>query len=118
MSEPDVDLWQALGISADAALDGVPDDVWASAVQAAVDPAAPEADASLVPDMDDAEPELPTGAGDLAALLHDDPAGGHHGHGAVDDTDIVLGDDFDDAGAAGHHHHDAGDGIDLDDSGL
>lgn len=116
MTEPDVSLWQALGISADDAFDQVPDDVWVSAVAHAVDPATPEADSSLVPDMDDSDPDPFESDGDLAGLLHDDAAGSHDGLGGADDID--LGDDFDDAGADGHHHHDADDGLDVDDNGF
>ncbi|MGG7105051.1 hypothetical protein [Rhodococcus sp. 24CO] len=101
-------LWHALGISADDALDQVPDDVWDSALAHAVDPATPEADSSLVPDMDDADPD-PI-AGDLAGLLHDDPGPGH-GDG------IDLGGGIDDHGFAAHHH-DGDEDIDLDGNGL
>lgn len=117
MTDPDVSLWQALGISADDALDEVPDDVWASAVAHAVDPATPEVDSSLVPDMDDSDPDPFADGGDLAGLLNDDdPAAGHHGHdSSVDDIDLSDGvDDY----AFGGHHDDGSDGIDLDDSGL
>ncbi|MGO4205012.1 hypothetical protein AB4Z09_25400 [Rhodococcus sp. TAF43] len=115
MTEPDVSLWQALGISVDDALDQAPDDVWASAVQHAVDPSTPEVDSSLVPEMDDSDSDPFEGGGDLAALLHDDPAAGRHGHDTSHDID--LGDGFDHDGF-GAHHHDDGDGIDLHDSGL
>lgn len=110
MTDPDVSLWQALGISADDALDQVPDDVWVPAVQRAVDPATPEVDSSLVPDMDDSDPEPFEAGSDLAGLLPDDPASG--GLGGAEDID--LGDDFGD----GYQHHDGAGGVDLDDSGL
>lgn len=116
MTDPDVSLWQALGISADDALDEVPDDVWASAVAHAVDPATPEVDSSLVPVMDDSDPDPFADGGDLAGLLDDDdPGTGHHDDGGVDDID--LSDGVDDH-TFGGHHDDGGDGIDLDDSGL
>ncbi|WP_064059576.1 hypothetical protein [Prescottella equi] len=114
MTEPDVSLWQALGISPADALDQIPDDVWDSALAHAVDPAASEMDSSLVPDMDDAAPQ-PIGGdvdGDLAGLLHDDPGPGH------DDGDgIDLGGGVDDHGFTGHHH-DGDEDIDLDENGL
>jgi len=118
MIEPDVSLWQALGISASDALDQVPDDVWDSALAHAVDPATPEVDSSLVPDMDDADPH-PIGGdvdgdvdGDLAGLLHDDPGPGHDSGDGID-----LGGGVDDHGFT-DHHHDGDEDIDLDDNGL
>ncbi|NKR65372.1 hypothetical protein GS491_26130 [Rhodococcus hoagii] len=115
MTEPDVSLWQALGISADDALDEVPDDVWASAVAHAVDPATPEANSSLVPEMDDSDPDPFDDSGDLAGLLHDDVATGHQDDTSVDDID--LSDGVDDHRYGGHHD-DGVDDIDLDDTGL
>ncbi|WP_226436448.1 hypothetical protein [Rhodococcus yananensis] len=49
MSQQDVSLWEALGVSPDDTVPAVPDDVWSVAVTTATDPDTPAVDTDLVP---------------------------------------------------------------------
>lgn len=117
------------GSEAAGALPPVPDDVWARALAAALDPAAPTADADLVPEMDD-EPVVPDDDG--IVLVDDDGVLDDDGTEEVvlDDGDSVFDEpatpDLDDAGVSGEdpasafdphepdHHHDPVDPVDPD----
>lgn len=72
MSQSDVSLWEALGLSPDETVPAVPDAVWTAALTTATDPDTPPVDTDLVPD--DPGAGLIVGAGDdaVAADADDD----------------------------------------------
>ncbi|MCK0089555.1 hypothetical protein HCA61_09540 [Rhodococcus sp. HNM0563] len=86
MSDSDVSLWEALGLSPDSALEPVPDDVWDGAVGAAVDPDAAIAPSGLVPD------DASVAAGDDIVLDDDDIVLGGTDSGPEDETSDVYSD--------------------------
>lgn len=53
MNEPDLSLWELLGLSGPPEPEPVPESVWETAVAAAVDPAAALVDRSLIPEPED-----------------------------------------------------------------
>ncbi|MFC4605828.1 hypothetical protein [Rhodococcus kronopolitis] len=122
------------GSEAAGAMPPVPEDVWARALAAALDPAAPAVDADLVPEIDD-EPVVPYDDGDIVLVDDEDVLDDDGTEDVVlDDGDPVFDDDplpapdLGDAGVSGQDtagafdpqeadlHHDAGDpdpGFDL-----
>ncbi len=101
--DADESLLTTLGMAD--AMPPLPDDVWERALSIALDPTTPDADADLVPDMDDI-PVVP----DESGIFPDD------------DGEIVLDDDIDapvlgdDGGEPGDLHGDT-DAQDLDEAG-
>ncbi|SDE22825.1 hypothetical protein [Rhodococcus tukisamuensis] len=92
------------GSEAASALPPVPDDVWARALAAALDPAAPAVDADLVPEMDD-EPVVPEEDGIVLVDDESDPDDDDTAEVVLDDGDSVFDEltalDIDDVGVSG-----------------
>ncbi|WP_255450537.1 hypothetical protein [Skermania sp. ID1734] len=126
MGEPDSDpsLWEMLGIPRDSVLPELDDDAWDRVVHAAVDPAAPEVDDTLVPVHDPADDPASWSGDDLTdhASLDAHDAGGHHDGigdlGWADDTGHQHDHGVHDHGVHDHDAHDQGDHDPGHDSGF